>query len=205
MSEKFFVTGIGTNVGKTFVSAILCNALNADYWKPIQCGDLENSDSIFIQKYSEAKTFTETYRLKMPASPHLAAKVEGVKIELDKFILPVTENNLIVEGAGGMLVPINEENNLVIDIATKFDLNLIIVSAFYLGSINHTLLTLEVAKQRKLQVSWLIFSGEKNNSTVEIIQKFYPKIKVAFVPEIKNATKDLIQIAAENFRKEYLF
>lgn len=201
--EKYFVTGIGTNVGKTVVSAILCEALNADYWKPVQCGNLEDSDSNFIEKKTNSKTFNEAYKLALPASPHLAAEKENVKIELDSFILPETNNHLIVEGAGGMLVPLNDKN-LVIDIASKFDLELIIVSAFYLGSINHTLLTLDVAQQKKLKIKWLIFSGEKDNSTEIIIHKFYPHIKIAFIPALKSLKQESIKDAALAFKKNYL-
>lgn len=203
MKSKYFVTGIGTNVGKTLASAVLCKALEADYWKPVQCGGLDETDSNFIQKYTNANTFPEAYKLALPASPHLAAQKENVTIDLNNFTLPETNNNLIVEGAGGMLVPLNDKQ-LVIDIAAKFNLPLIIVSAFYLGSINHTLLTLEVAKQRNLQVEWLIFSGEKDNSTEVIIHKFFPQIKIAFIPQINSITQSTIKEAANNFKSTYL-
>ncbi len=201
--DKYFVTGIGTNVGKTLVSAILCEALKADYWKPVQCGNLDSSDSDFIRKNTSASVFDEAYELELPASPHLAALQENVTIELNEINLPETENNLIVEGAGGMLVPLNEKN-LVIDIASKLDLKLIIVSAFYLGSINHTLLTLEVAKQMNLPIEWLIFSGEKDNSTEVIIHRFHPEIKIAFVPQLKMIDKNSIHQAANDFKNTFL-
>lgn len=202
LTGKYFVTGIGTNVGKTLVSTILCKALDADYWKPVQCGSLDETDSNYIQKYSNATTFPETYKLALPASPHLAAQKENVIIDLNNFHLPETKNNLIVEGAGGMLVPLND-NELVIDIAEKFNLPLIIISAFYLGSINHTLLTLEVAKQRKLKIECVIFSGERDNSTEVIIHKFYPDVKIAFIPHLNSITQDTINEAANNFKKNY--
>ena len=112
MSQKYFVTGIGTGIGKTITSAILTEKLKADYWKPIQSGDLHQSDSLAIESLisnTQTKIHPETYRLNHPLSPHLSAKMDGVKIELRKFQVPITENNLIVEGAGGLMVPLKDK------------------------------------------------------------------------------------------------
>ena len=167
---KLFITGISTDVGKTIASAIIVEALEADYWKPIQAGDLDNSDSHKIKKYiSNNKTVIHenSYLLNTPASPNLAAQIDGITIDFKKIIEPKTKNNLVIEGAGGIFVPLNE-NDCVIDLIQP-DYKVIIVSRHYLGSINHTLLTIEALKSRKINIAGIIFSGDENKSTEEII------------------------------------
>lgn len=173
---KIFVTGISTDVGKTIASAIILEALEADYWKPIQAGDLENSDSIKVKKLlscgaersrSESHIFENSYQLNTPVSPHLAAELDGVTIDLKKILEPKTENHLVIEGAGGIFVPLNE-NETIIDLIQP-DYKIIVVSRHYLGSINHTLLTIEAIRNRGFQVSGIIFSGNENKSTENII------------------------------------
>jgi len=167
---KLFITGISTDVGKTIASAIIVEALQADYWKPIQAGDLDNSDSHKIKSYiSNNKTIIHenSYKLNTPASPHFAAEIDGISIDLKKIIEPKTTNQLVIEGAGGLLVPLNE-TDCIIDLIQK-DYKVIIVSRHYLGSINHTLLTIEALKNRKISVAGIIFSGNENKSTEAII------------------------------------
>jgi dethiobiotin synthetase len=167
---KIFVTGIGTDVGKTIASAIITEALEADYWKPIQAGDLENSDSHKVKSFlSNKKTVIHpnSYALNTPASPHFAAELDGVTIDLNKIIEPKTENNLVVEGAGGVFVPLNDID-CVIDLIQK-DYKVIVVSRHYLGSINHTLLTIEALQNRKIAVAGIVFSGHENKATESII------------------------------------
>lgn len=202
--KKYFVTAIGTDVGKTVVSSILVNVLNADYWKPIQCGNLDSTDSDFIRKNTDVKVHQEKYVFKKPASPHIASLEENVMIDLNEIITPVMKNHLIIEGAGGMMVPLNDRNDLVIDIAKKNNFPVIIVSSFYLGSINHTLLSLEYAKQNKLLVCMLIFTGEIIPSSLSAIKNFFPDIKIGFVPKIAIMTKENIKIASEEFKNKYL-
>lgn len=167
---KLFITGISTDVGKTIASAIVTQALEADYWKPIQAGDLDNSDSHKIRKFvSNDKTqiFENSYALHTPASPHLAAEIDGVWIELQKIHEPQTNSHLVIEGAGGIFVPINNEQTIV-DLIRP-DYQVIVVSRHYLGSINHTLLTIEALKNRKINIGGIIFSGNENASTEKII------------------------------------
>ena len=167
---KLFITGISTDVGKTIASSILVEALEADYWKPIQAGDLDNSDSHKIESYiSNNKTVIHknSYLLNTPASPHLAAKLDGVTIDLNQIKEPVTENHLIIEGAGGLFVPLNN-TDCVIDLI-KPDYKVVVVSRHYLGSINHTLLTIEALQNRKINITGIIFNGNENKSTEEII------------------------------------
>ncbi|TDE31371.1 MULTISPECIES: dethiobiotin synthase [Flavobacterium] len=167
---KLFITGIGTDVGKTIASAIITEALEADYWKPIQAGDLENSDSHKIKCFlSNEKTVvhSNSYALNTAASPHLAAELDGITIDLNEIIEPKTENHLVVEGAGGVFVPLNA-NDCVIDLIQP-DYKVIVVSRHYLGSINHTLLTVEVLQNRKITIAGIVFSGDENKATEKII------------------------------------
>jgi len=169
-SMKLFITGISTDVGKTIASAIIAEALEADYWKPIQAGDLENSDSHKIRCFlSNEKTVihSNSYALNAAVSPHLAAELDGITIDLKKIVEPKTDNHLVVEGAGGVFVPLNEKD-CVIDLIQP-DYKVIVVSRHYLGSINHTLLTIEALQNRKITIAGIIFSGEENKSSEAII------------------------------------
>lgn len=167
---KLFITGISTDVGKTVASAIIVEALQADYWKPIQAGDLEHSDTHKVQSLvsnTQSQFHPNSYALQTPASPHLAAAKDGITIDLNQIQEPETTNHLVVEGAGGILVPLNDTQS-VVDLIQS-DYKVIVVSRHYLGSINHTLLTIEALQNRKIQVAGIIFSGDENSSTESII------------------------------------
>lgn len=167
---KLFITGISTDVGKTITSAIIAQALQADYWKPIQAGDLSNSDSHKIRKLianPKTKIFENSYALQTPASPHLAAAIDGIVIDIKKIKEPKTQNHLVIEGAGGIYVPINQEQTIA-DLIRP-DYQVIVVSRHYLGSINHTLLTIEALQNRKANIAGIIFSGDANKSSEAII------------------------------------
>lgn len=183
---KLFVTGISTEVGKTVASAIVVEALQADYWKPIQAGDLDNSDSHKIEKFiSNNKTVIHpnSYALHTPMSPHAAADIDGIRIDLDKIVPPKTNNHLVIEGAGGLLVPLNDTDT-IFDLI-QLDYKVIVVSRHYLGSINHTLLTLEKLKEKNVKVG-IIFSGDEHPTTEEIILK---KSDVTFLGRINEEQK----------------
>jgi dethiobiotin synthetase len=172
MAIKLFITGISTDVGKTITAAILVEALQADYWKPIQAGNLEQTDTMTVQSLisnSKSIFFEPSYALQMPASPHAAAENENITIELSKIIPPKTENHLIIEGAGGILVPLND-TDMVVDLIQADD-KVILVSQHYLGSINHTLLSVEVLKNRGIKLAGIIFNGSKNEASESIILK----------------------------------
>ena len=167
---KLFITGISTDVGKTIASAIIVEALQADYWKPIQAGDLEHSDTHKVQSLvsnTQSQFHPNSYALQTPASPHLAAAKDGITIDLNQIQEPETTNHLVVEGAGGILVPLNDTQS-VVDLIQS-DYKVIVVSRHYLGSINHTLLTIESLQNRGIQVAGIIFSGDENSSTESII------------------------------------
>ena len=202
---KIFITGISTDVGKTIASAIVVEALKADYWKPIQAGDLDNSDSHKVQNLisnSDSKIFENAYKLNTPASPHYAAEIDHVVIDLKKIIEPKTQNHLVVEGAGGLFVPINN-NDCVIDLIQP-DYKVIVVSRHYLGSINHTLLTIEALKSRKLNIAGIIFSGDENLATESIILS---KNNINFIGRINHEpyfNKNVVAEYADLFRENLL-
>lgn len=171
MKKRYFITGIGTDVGKTLVSAILTESLEADYWKPVQAGDLLNSDTIKVSNLisnTRSKFHREAYQLSEPMSPHAAARIDGVQIDISSIQLPQTENHLIVEGAGGLMVPLNDQQ-LILDLIKHLDVEVILVSQNYLGSINHTLLTIEVLKSNKINIRGIIFNGDENKETESFI------------------------------------
>ena len=168
--DTYFVVGISTEVGKTIVSPILTEALEADYWKPIQSGDLENSDTDKVRRLiSNTRTVfhPNSYALHTPASPHLSAELDGIRIELSKIVRPETDNHLVIEAAGGLFVPLNEDDTML-DLLRPTD-KIVLVSRHYLGSINHTLLTYETLKHRGLDVYGIVFSGTPNPSTESFI------------------------------------
>lgn len=178
MNNTYFITGIGTGIGKTIVSAILTEKLKADYWKPIQSGDLEISDSLFVKHLisPHLTIHPEHYRLSQPLSPHLSARLDGINIKIESIKRPQTDNHLVIEGAGGVMVPLNEEQ-LVLDLIKSLQAKVIVVSQNYLGSINHTLLTLEILKVHQIAVEGLIFNGIENIESEQYIAN-YSKIKV---------------------------
>ncbi|RYG00984.1 MAG: dethiobiotin synthase, partial [Chitinophagaceae bacterium] len=157
-----FVTGIGTGIGKTVISAILTEALGADYWKPIQAGFDDGTDTEWVRDHitnGETRVHPEVYKLKKPASPHIAAKEEGITISIQKICesVPKITRNLIVEGAGGLMVPLND-NEFVADLIKSLNAKVILISRNYLGSINHSLLTANIAKVKELNVLGWIFN-----------------------------------------------
>jgi dethiobiotin synthetase len=200
MQEKYFVTGIGTDIGKTIVSAILTEKLTADYWKPIQSGDLANSDSLKVQNLisnQKSKIHSETYRLNHPLSPHLSAKMDGIEIDLNHLKLPQTENTLIVEGAGGLMVPIND-SELILDLIKFLDISVIVVSQNYLGSINHTLLTINTLKHNGVDIKGIIFSGVANKASEELILNYTQVPCLGKVPLIAEINKGTIKEAGKH-------
>lgn len=206
MNKKLFVTGIGTGIGKTIVSAILTEALQADYWKPVQSGDLDRSDSELVKSLTSGNIIIhqERYQLQLAASPHQSAKKENIEIKLTDFSLPVTSNHLIVEGAGGLFVPLNEKE-FMLDVIQHLNLPLVVVSTNYLGCINHTLLTIEALKNRGILIDLFVFNGEFDEDTHQIILKHLPEgIEKIYLPKIDLLTKENLQKIAVTIRKKYI-
>ncbi len=169
--QHFFVTGISTEVGKTLTAAIITEALEADYWKPIQAGDLDKSDSMVVSSLisnTKTKIHKSNYSFKNPVSPHEAAAMEGLQVDINTILEPATENHLVIEGAGGLLTPLSDFDTILDLIMPNH--KVIIVSRHYLGSINHTLLTVLWLQQRGYEVA-IIFNGSENKSSENIITK----------------------------------
>ena len=191
---KIFITGIGTDVGKTITSAIVTQALEADYWKPIQAGDLENSDT--------HKLKSQISNPKSQFHPNAYATLDGLTIDLKRIIEPITDNHLVIEGAGGILVPLNETDCIIDLIQPEY--KVIIVSRHYLGSINHTLMTIEILKSRNINIAGIIFSGDENKSTEAIILN---KTGLNCIGRIENEPyfdENVIKYYADKFRDNLL-
>ena len=204
---NLFITGIGTNVGKTVVSAVLTEALQADYWKPIQSGVLEGKDSDTVKSLisnSETIIHPETYLLKQPLSPHFAAKIDGIEIELDKIQSQFVRislslraesrsevRHLIIEGAGGLLVPINN-THYVIDIAKQLDCEIVLVISNYLGCINHSLLSIDYLKRNHFKINALVFNGEFESEVKQSIINYSSESKIIDISTLNSLNKQHI-------------
>ncbi|MEL6923839.1 MAG: dethiobiotin synthase [Bacteroidota bacterium] len=205
--RAFFLTGIDTEIGKTVASAILTEALCADYWKPVQCGELSFSDSKKIKTWVRNERTTvhsESHRLQAPMSPHAAAAAEGKQLKLSDFQLPAYHNDyLIAEGAGGLYVPLNDED-CIIDLIGQLQLPVILVSKNYLGSINHTLLSIHALRQRNIPIAGLLFNGPATPTTESIIELQTQVPVIGRLPWLAEITPDAISEAAEAFRPSLL-
>lgn len=194
------IAGIHTGIGKTLCSAILCEALGYDYWKPIQAGDLDNSDSIFIQNHvshSKCIIHPEAYRFQTAASPHFAADTEGVTIEKEKLKLPETNNNLIVETAGGIMSPLSK-NFLNIDLIKHLNLPVVLVSENYLGSINHTLMSVFALKQQQIPIKGIVFNGDVVESSVDYILEHTQLPLLFSIPRMEDLNKEKVKKFVDN-------
>jgi len=204
---RIFVAGIGTGVGKTLTSAILCEALGADYWKPIQSGTIESCDSETVRgllSNSQSRVHPETYRLSAPLSPHAAAAAEGLTIDPEKIILPVTTNSLVVEGAGGVMTPVTSEF-LLIDLIERLGCEVVLVSRNYLGSINHTLLTYEALERRRIPILGLIFNGVLNSASESLIREYTELSMIGRIDEESMIDRPRIAAYATKFKQALMF
>lgn len=198
--QTFFVTGIGTGIGKTIVSAVLTEKLKADYWKPVQSGDLDNSDTLKVKSLvsNNLSVFhPEAYRLTEPYSPHKSAAIDGIDIKKENFIAPKTNNSLIIEGAGGLMVPLND-SFLMIDLIKQLNAGVILVSQNYLGSINHTLLSVVMLKQYGINIAGIIFNGKADIDSESYILQYTGIKLIGHLPEFGQINKAAI-IEAGNF------
>jgi dethiobiotin synthetase len=202
MPKRIFITGIDTDVGKTVVSAIVCQSLEADYWKPVQAGDIEKGDKYTVQSLlsnANTKIHENTYALTSPMSPHAAAKIDGININLDNFKEPETNNALVIEGAGGLLVPLNDQMTIIDLIKPKY--HVIVVSKHYLGSINHSLMTLKLLHSRGFKVS-VVFNGGENKQSESIIQGMTNVNVIGRINQEEKINKDMINRYAQQFKQE---
>jgi dethiobiotin synthetase len=179
--RPIFVTGIGTSIGKTLVAAVLTEALKGDYWKPVQAGFTNGTDSQWVKdmvSHEGCRVYPELYKLKLAASPHIAAREEGVTISLEAIGVHLemiraskqtsADGPLIIEGAGGLLVPLNAKDK-VIDLIERLNARVILVSRNYLGSINHSLLTAQACQARGLEISGWVFNDQYLHYESEIV------------------------------------
>jgi dethiobiotin synthetase len=197
--KAFFVTGTDTGIGKTIVSAMLARGLNATYWKPIQSGLEEETDTECVQRLAELspdRVIPERYRLTEPLSPHASAELDGVAISLDDFALPeYSSKHLIVEGAGGLLVPINDRH-MIIDLIQYLKLPVLLVTRSELGTLNHTFMSLEALRSRGIPVMGAIMNGPRNESNRQAIEK-YGKV------EIIGELEPLEKVTGENLKANF--
>lgn len=204
LPQQIFVSGIGTDVGKTVASAILVEALQADYWKPVQAGSLDFTDTDFVKSLVSnmvSKFHKEQCALQTASSPHYAAQQDGVSIELNAFQLPYTNNRLLIEGAGGLMVPLNEKHT-VIDFVKHFNLPVFLVANHYLGSINHTLLSIAALQQYHIPLSGIIFNGISYLDNATIIQHLSKVDCVLEVSTAEELNKEFVLEEAVKLRQQ---
>jgi dethiobiotin synthetase len=209
MTRPLFITGIGTGVGKTLVAAILTEALHADYWKPIQAGYEDGTDTLTLTELvsnPETIIHPELYRLQTPASPHIAARKEGIEIDINAIVSALKKINsdkpLLIEGAGGLMVPVTG-SWFVADLIKALGARVIIVSRNYLGSINHSLLTAAYCKTNGIDVAGWVFNDDYMNYENEIVEwSGYPAL--GSVPAMKTISKESVKEQATRIREEGL-
>ena len=195
MSLQLIVAGIGTEIGKTVVSAVLVEALKADYWKPIQSGALDDSDTNTVRRLVSNRTtrfHPEAYRLTQPLSPHAAAELDGVRIDINAIQMPQTANSLIIELAGGLMVPLND-HDLTIDWVARSGLPVVLVSRNYLGSINHTLLSVEACRSRHIPLLGIIFNGPTVQATETFLLRYTGLPCIGRIGQEATITNDVIK------------
>ena len=199
MHKPLFVTGIGTGIGKTLISAILVEKLKADYWKPVQAGELDDSDTIKVRglvSNGQSVFHPETYRLTQPYSPHKAAALDGITIDEKTIVAPKTDNQLLIEGAGGLMVPLNN-SFLIIDLIKQLNAKVVLVSQNYLGSINHTILSAQVLKQYQIPVAGIIFNGDKDTYSEDFILQYTGFKLLGHIPQYTTFNKVSIITAGD--------
>jgi dethiobiotin synthetase len=192
--RRIFITGIGTGVGKTIVSAIVAEALQADYWKPVQTGSIEGTDTEMVKKLisnGKTKIHTEAFCLKKPVSPHEAAAEEGISIAVKNIYPPITSNILVIEGAGGIMVPLNNKETML-DLIKVLNSEIILVVRNYLGSINHTLLSASALNNAGIKVAGIIYSGVSNPASENVIAEFCNYPVLARIGEEKDINPSII-------------
>ncbi|MFT5641284.1 MAG: dethiobiotin synthetase [Cyclobacteriaceae bacterium] len=201
---NYFITAIGTDSGKTLVSAIVAEMLGADYWKPVQSGNPRDTETVqSLVSNGKTRFYKERYLLKTPASPHASAKIDNVHIDINNFAPPISNRDLVIEGAGGLLVPLNDHDT-ILDLIKVLDVKVILVSNLYLGSINHTLLSVALLKQHHVSVAGIIFNGEPNPESEEIIlaKSGYKKL-ISLLPE-PEINKTVVLKYAHQLKKNWL-
>jgi dethiobiotin synthetase len=199
------VTGIGTGIGKTVCSAVICEALELDYWKPVQSGDLHALDSDFVAANTTNTGIIPAAKLlSQPLSPHEAARIDGIKLTEEDFELPQFSRTTLIEGAGGLMVPLNDEGLCYLDVFQHWDLPVYVITRHYLGSINHTLLTLNALYCREIRIAGLIVNGNRNEASERIYRNHFPELHLSYIPELENFTPETVKAAAQQWKDQVL-
>jgi dethiobiotin synthetase len=203
MSQACIITGTDTDVGKTVFAAMLMLALESSYWKPIQCGVVDGVDTKTVQNYTglpERKFFPEKYILSEALSPHRAAEIDGVEIDTDMLRPPRCDGPLLIEGAGGLMVPLTR-NSLQIDLFDRWNLPIILCARTGLGTLNHTLLSIEALKKRNMAIHGIAFIGDENRDNMQTIAEFSGERILGRLPRLPEINERTLMAAfAENFR-----
>jgi len=207
VTKSLFVTGTDTNVGKTLLSALLVAALDAIYWKPIQTGASEGTDRqtvIKLAEIAERQTIPESYCFEPPVSPHLAAEASGVRIDLARIEAPANlDTPIIVEGAGGILVPINE-SDLMLDLARHLGFPVLIAARAALGTINHTLLTVRALRCAKIALRGVVMIGDRNRDNERSVEHFGAVPVVGTIPWLDTLDRQtLLSVFRDSFDQKY--
>jgi dethiobiotin synthetase len=204
MHKSIAIIGIHTGIGKTVVSAVIAEAIGADYWKPVQAG-IEERDMSLVQELltnGGARVHREAVLLTQPVSPHAAAEYDGVTIDFREFKWPETDKVLLVETAGGLMSPISAEETMI-DFIQYYDLPVVLVTNNYLGSINHTLLTLEVLHDGGVQVLGIVVSGDENRQSESFIENYSNVPIIAHVPQLINLDAESVHIVAKSLQDSF--
>jgi dethiobiotin synthetase len=205
MSKAYIVTGTDTGIGKTTVAAMLVLALDAVYWKPIQSGTEEGTDRQRVQALTQLpddRLLPERYVLSQPLSPHRAAELDGIEIEAEALVLPAFDRTLVIEGAGGLMVPVTR-NKLQIDVFADWSLPIILCARTALGTINHTLLSIEALRGRHMRLHGLIFVGDDNPDNMRTIADFSGARILGHVPRLDRIGRAaLLDVFSRGFRRE---
>ncbi|MEX0646515.1 MAG: dethiobiotin synthase [Balneolaceae bacterium] len=201
--EKIFVTGTDTGIGKTVISSLLVSGLDAGYWKPVQSGTVPHTDTEFVRKVTELNEeyfYPESYRLSEPLSPHAAAKIDGVQIKTDQVQVPeFTQNHLVIEGAGGLIVPLNDKD-MIIDLIKRLNIPVLLVARSGLGTLNHTLLSIEALRSRGIELWAVVLNGERNTSNEEAIRYYGETDRLISVGPLANLNPQTLK---EEFQKSF--
>lgn len=201
--QSFIVTGIGTDVGKTVVSTVLCEALHADYWKPVQSGGADRLDADFVKMHTSNTGIIPTGTLlSEPLSPHEAARIDGVELTLEHFKLPPMRRTTLIEGAGGLMVPVNDHGLTYLDIFAHWQLPVYLVTRHYLGSINHTLLSLYALQSRGIPVEGLVVSGMQNEASERVYRNHFPDVRITVIPEMETFSPQSIAESATLWKQQ---
>jgi dethiobiotin synthetase len=202
MKQRLVITGTDTGIGKTVFSAALTDALGASYWKPVQSGLDEESDSEIVARLGRIpaeRIVPEAWRLKTPVSPHQAAEIDGVTIDVQTLTPPETDLPLVIEGAGGLLVPLTRRETFA-DVFARWQIPVVLCARTSLGTINHTLLSLAAMRQRGIPVAGVAFIGDEYAETQRIIQQMGEVRIFGRLPRLETLTPDTLrQVFRENF------